>query len=185
MFQNTVLTSNLTVLFFFLSRYPLVLDWYAKSICMTSACLYLTACKCKWSRKKVNLADQWPYTVDLQKQLDTAFVQNVTAFSSFHFSTSCEDERHRKGKVWVTLSKRRKCKAAEHARTHAQSVALIRMYRMTTGQSECSVSPEDRNLRNPVLEVTWFILNTPFRVSFGDRVRSWQEESEWVSEWVV
>lgn len=49
---------------------------------------------------------------------------------------------------------------------------LIRMGRMTIGESESPVSPEDRNLRNPVPDETCFILNTPFRMSFGDLVRS-------------
>jgi hypothetical protein len=112
---------------FFWSRYPLVLDWYAKSMCMTSACLYLTACKCKWSRKKVNLADQWPYTVDLQKQLDTPFVQNVTVFSSFHFSTSCEDERHRKGESVGDIKQTEKVQGGR-TRTVSQSVSRFDSY---------------------------------------------------------
>jgi hypothetical protein len=49
---------------------------------------------------------------------------------------------------------------------------LIHMGRMTIGEFESPVSPEDRNLRNPVPDVTCFILNTPFRMSFGDQVRS-------------
>jgi hypothetical protein len=48
---------------------------------------------------------------------------------------------------------------------------LIHMGKMATGELEPSVSPEDRNSRNPVPGGTCFVLNTPFRVSFGDQVR--------------
>ena len=48
--------------------------------------------------------------------------------------------------------------------------ALIHMCEMTIRELESSVSPEDRNSRNPVTGGTFFVLNTPFRVSFGDQV---------------
>jgi len=54
---------------------------------------------------------------------------------------------------------------------------LIHMGKMTIGELESSVSPEDRNSRDPVPGGTCFVLNTPFRMSFGDQVRIWQEES--------
>jgi len=48
---------------------------------------------------------------------------------------------------------------------------LIYMSKMTIGELESSVSLEDRNSRNPVPGGTCFVLNTPFRMSFGDQVR--------------
>jgi len=48
---------------------------------------------------------------------------------------------------------------------------LIHMGKMTIGELDPSVSPEDRNSRNPVPGVTRFVLNTPFHMSFGGQVR--------------
>jgi hypothetical protein len=56
------------------------------------------------------------------------------------------------------------------------------MGKMTIGELESSVSPEDRNWRNPVPGASCFILNTPFRMSFEDQVRIIQEESGLTSQ---